>query len=1684
MKKQGFLYMILSIVLSLSLGLSICFTGIPVLAQAVDEYGGIKLNNNKDVSKTTVWNDTDAVYNETVMFYENRETAKLLYPIDQVVSVRSYDLQTVYEEGTDYRVTEDGWLQWISGGNMPKYEQDFSKLDLFRGASDVTLINAMPKIQFDNQVCVTYTHSKTWEDGFSGEKPEAKLSTDNEFYKKLTANSGEVNAVFFGDSISVGYNASGLNQETRAWDSNKNAFVTATATMKRGSAAVWYGEDFDPEQDWTCPSWAKQVNAYLESMSGGATVNYHNVSIAGKTSQWGSNSVKDQLRNPENTEEYISPDILFVGFGMNDTCKKADYKTNIQNIISNVKSINPDCLIVLVSAFNPNHNHSMLKYYEEANNELSSNDQNIISVPVYTVFTDVKKSKPAADYTSNGFNHVNDFGVRLYAKIIEATLTPVEAVEHTPSQVEVSGTWNENWGTLVTENGSAAEVAWNGTSLISGQVPAIYHKSAKIPDKTTRPWSANCPSGGAGMTDGNLRNGNTENPGWYQFSIGNSSFGLTTTEPTGTYPWIFVFDLGGTYKISQTTLITTSTVWQRLYKYGFYVGNSESDVVENMRNASNPVYTIDNGNSGEFHHYSANDDEVTGRYVGIAVTDLNEINNGTSGANILSVLEFAVFGEKVSDESGFVPQVKQMTFTQSAALDSNFGTEATVNTSVTWKRPSIIQGLVPVCTNYKDGTVPAEKLTYDYKTGGQPVHNGSATGMTDGSTKPGTPDYGWFQIAGNSTPGETEPVYPWRFTFELDGEYKIDSAALLTHATNLGGMLNNYKIYVSDELNTLYDGTPVAIAIADTSVANGCHHFSIDKEDAFLGKYIGLEIWDFNMSTTTGLPGSLIIREFAVFGEKLSDTNLDLSASEKAGSDDSVLTLPSAENPLQVKVNTATLVALKRDTNRYAYLEADRKYAINISYSVTDISGESTISLVYNDSSDDYDTLRGHNNGSIVLASNKNNQAGDYTISAMVLGIDKKPLRLAFTGNATFDIKSVNIVSASDASTDTYAVKFYDQRTSVNEAKLLKKDTADFQVPNRTAELNFAGWFNGTNKVTSINDDMKLIAKWCSKYDSTADDEVDIRDLVRLKKSIADITEDLFYDINRDDSINSKDLTELRKALLSGENFTVDNILFEEGISYDRAIVTVKTSSVINEDFEGIGVNSIPVSLMENNLDQGNNAAYFELEKSRIIKLKPAIARLWTQVDWFVTENDFVSNGGNGEDYYAGTYDFESNRMQALYQYLDAFKQAGSKVILVTNWKVGPEIQQWFSISGLSTPETSAPKDIPAYARAYTELLKYLINTKGYTNIAYVSVANEPDLSDFQTLTGDYGYYQETSKALADEIKSANLNVSLQGIDCGSSSFTSTDFLYRSFIDNPEYFNDYALHSYQTISEAKQYLSTVKNNLPIGKSIWLTEFNGGADFAASRSGFMGLAANLGYKSALYWMLNDVYGESPLDFSKICGGSTGLWNAPQKDATVKDSFYEFALWSRYVLPHSQVIESAVNNESDIRSTAFKNGEDYTVIVETNINSATSLTIDFDKKINKKFFKHVYIVNSRGNNSEANGIIPVSEADFDVKASLVDMSVINQKRVVIVYTTIPDITQVNLDKVVVKVNNGETAQLVANATNGAELTWSVVSGAGSIDQTGNYTADGTQAGDIVAVKAAVDDNTYAIAIVMIQ
>ena len=85
-------------------------------------WNGVDLTKNSTAYDPKLW-DNNVAYNEGVMIHKDRTTVQLLYPIKDVVSVRSYDLQTVYYPGKDYVVTTDGKLKILDNSNIPVYQE-------------------------------------------------------------------------------------------------------------------------------------------------------------------------------------------------------------------------------------------------------------------------------------------------------------------------------------------------------------------------------------------------------------------------------------------------------------------------------------------------------------------------------------------------------------------------------------------------------------------------------------------------------------------------------------------------------------------------------------------------------------------------------------------------------------------------------------------------------------------------------------------------------------------------------------------------------------------------------------------------------------------------------------------------------------------------------------------------------------------------------------------------------------------------------------------------------------------------------------------------------------------------------------------------------------------------------------------------------------------------------------------------------------------------------------------------------------------------------------------------------------------------------------------------------------------------------------------------------------------------
>lgn len=342
------------------------------------------------------WN-TREVYNETVLFVGEEDSAPLMYVPTQILSVRSYGLETEYEEGKDYTVTEDGKIKRLTGSDIPFFEVD----EYYRLEPDsvpVAVFGDGGEFQFkeqryikygegdtftSRQIAVTYTHDRPW----SGSVPEGKSERLRTFLEKL-GRQEKTNVVFYGDSITVGCNASGTS----------------------------YGGNISP----FTPPYPVLIVEYLKRKFA-SEINYVNTSVGGKKTEWG-------LENVEERVVAYDPDLAVFAFGMNDSdLTVAKYKRLISELIDKIRAGSPDCAVIVVSTSVPNNEtewfYGMQKEYVKGLAALEEEYPYVAIADMTAMHLDLLASgKRFRDMTGNNINHPNDFLVRAYAQVILKTI--------------------------------------------------------------------------------------------------------------------------------------------------------------------------------------------------------------------------------------------------------------------------------------------------------------------------------------------------------------------------------------------------------------------------------------------------------------------------------------------------------------------------------------------------------------------------------------------------------------------------------------------------------------------------------------------------------------------------------------------------------------------------------------------------------------------------------------------------------------------------------------------------------------------------------------------------------------------------------------------------------------------------------------------------------------------------------------------------------------------------------------------------------------------------------------------------------------------------------------------------------------------------------------------------------------
>lgn len=359
-----------------------------------------------DLDKETVpfW-QTDTMYNESTTFIVREDgsiTAKLYFCPTAILSVKSNDLKTTYTEGVDYIWDgESNTLTLPAGSAIPYFTQN----DIHGKDENGNYIEAYPTFDalgrsrfgdslyctgtflYEKQIAVTYTYEFGSWDG-----PVTALQTDRlpKTMAKIAAlqEAGDdeqaLNVVFYGDSIFTGCDSSKMY-------------------------------DREPYQ-CSFPDYIKLV---MEEKYG-IRVKRYNPSVGGMDSEWG-------VQNTAQVTER-APDLVFIGFGMNDGGKNGrTVSKNIQKIIDSIRAEYPDCEFVVVAPMVPNAEAGFLqsqgtfpKFYSSLAGE------GVAYVDMFNFHSKLLEQKDFISMSGNNINHPNDWLIRVYTMNLLSVFFPFE----------------------------------------------------------------------------------------------------------------------------------------------------------------------------------------------------------------------------------------------------------------------------------------------------------------------------------------------------------------------------------------------------------------------------------------------------------------------------------------------------------------------------------------------------------------------------------------------------------------------------------------------------------------------------------------------------------------------------------------------------------------------------------------------------------------------------------------------------------------------------------------------------------------------------------------------------------------------------------------------------------------------------------------------------------------------------------------------------------------------------------------------------------------------------------------------------------------------------------------------------------------------------------------------------------
>ena len=461
--------------------------------------------------------------------------------------------------------------------------------------------------------------------------------------------------------------------------------------------------------------------------------------------------------------------------------------------------------------------------------------------------------------------------------------------------------------------------------------------------------------------------------------------------------------------------------------------------------------------------------------------------------------------------------------------------------------------------------------------------------------------------------------------------------------------------------------------------------------------------------------------------------------------------------------------------------------------------------------------------------------------------------------------------------------------------------------------------------------------------------------------------------------------------------------------------VQIDYENLIQEDYVGFGGNSWNSDLSREGVEfLGMTDAHFDLNAKRIAATQPAMMRIMIMPHYLM----FLDDPDKGEaKWNAGVLNFESSYMRSFFKYAEAYKNAGTEILLNYGGAVISDVVDWYGITG--APDSnggtrSCPDNLEAFARNLRLLLEECYRRDLY-NINAINFHNEISWENYSTYGDKRIYWVKMLELCHKELKAAGLRdkVKIMGVDIADNGGFEGEFglgnpnnilgaeAFKYVYDNAKdpvtgekYYDQLSIHIYMRHDCDIWNLDTLKrmmNNMyDCYGSMWMTEFATYSSdakpdnfakcperlpwfisnsFEVSRAAQMWAHANSGFAVSLHWYYFGGYIPKP-----ICNYQRtdeeiylyyNMWNCPSDKALsggvdkVSTTFGELSLLMRYVPKHSKVLKVTAP-EDDLHITAFetRDGKDISIVVETNKGDAKNISVNLGKFANRTFRKHIY------------------------------------------------------------------------------------------------------------------------------